>query len=114
MSPSRPATRHWTSDEERKLDALLDADKGVAEIAAVLNRTCQAIYARLQKRAKRRPEQSPHSARRRWTSPEDRMLCELLASGEKRRLIAQKMNRTMAAIEGRMYVLRNLAKAKGK
>jgi hypothetical protein len=32
MSASRPATRHWTSDEERKLDELLDAEKEATEM----------------------------------------------------------------------------------
>jgi IS30 family transposase len=47
MSASRQATRRWTSDEERKLDELLDAGKEATEIAVALNRSRQAVYARL-------------------------------------------------------------------
>jgi IS30 family transposase len=45
----KPASRRWTSDEKAELDRLLDAGKEAAEIAAVLNRTRPAIYARLQR-----------------------------------------------------------------
>jgi hypothetical protein len=54
MNASRPATRRWTADEERKLDELLNADKEAAEIAVVLNRTRQAVYARLQRLYRKR------------------------------------------------------------
>jgi IS30 family transposase len=43
------ASRRWTSDEKAELDRLLDAGKEAAEIAVALNRTRQAIYARLQR-----------------------------------------------------------------
>jgi IS30 family transposase len=45
----KPASRRWTSDENTELDRLLDAGKEAAEIAVALNRTRQAIYARLQR-----------------------------------------------------------------
>jgi predicted transcriptional regulator len=55
VSASRPATRRrWTPDEVRKLDELLDAGKEAAEIAEVLNRSRQAIYARLQRLYRKR------------------------------------------------------------
>jgi DNA-binding NarL/FixJ family response regulator len=57
MSASRPATRRWTPDEECKLDELLDAGKDAAEIAVALNRTRQAVYARLQRRYRKRAKQ---------------------------------------------------------
>jgi len=45
----KPASRRWTSDEKTELDRLMDAGKEAAEIAVALNRTRQAIYARLQR-----------------------------------------------------------------
>ena len=42
------------SGEEQKLDNLLDAGKIVAEIAVILNRSPQAIYALLQRRYRKR------------------------------------------------------------
>jgi hypothetical protein len=54
MSALRSPTRRWTPDEERKLDAMLDADKEAAEIAVALNRTRQAVYARLQRLYRKR------------------------------------------------------------
>jgi IS30 family transposase len=45
----KPASRRWSSDEKTELDRLLDAGKEAAEIAVALNRTRQAIYARLQR-----------------------------------------------------------------
>jgi len=41
--------RRWTPDEERKLDEMMNADKEADEIAVALNRSRQAIYARLQR-----------------------------------------------------------------
>ena len=43
------ASRRWTPDEKAELDRLLDAGKEAAEIAVAINRTRQAIYARLQR-----------------------------------------------------------------
>jgi hypothetical protein len=54
MNPSMPARRPWTTDEQRKLDDLLEAGKTVIEIAPVLQRTRQAIYAQLKRRDKKR------------------------------------------------------------
>jgi IS30 family transposase len=49
MSPSTPARRPWTVDEQKKLDELLKAGKTGPEIATALRRTRQAVYARLQR-----------------------------------------------------------------
>jgi hypothetical protein len=49
MSPSKPALRPWTADEQEKLDDLLRAGKDAGEIAAALRRTRQAIYIRLRR-----------------------------------------------------------------
>jgi hypothetical protein len=54
MKILRPAARPWTSDEEVELDQLVDAGKESAEIAVALNRTRQAIYARLQRLYRKR------------------------------------------------------------
>ena len=50
MKAPHPTRRRWTSGEEQKLDNLLDAGKIVAEVAVILNRSPQAIYALLQRR----------------------------------------------------------------
>jgi IS30 family transposase len=63
MSPLTPARRPWTADEKKKLDELLEAGKTVVEIALVLQRTRQAIYARLQRRCRKRRKPST-----RWPS----------------------------------------------
>jgi DNA-binding CsgD family transcriptional regulator len=49
MSPSRPARRPWTADEQKKLNELLKAGKTAAEIAAALQRTSTSIYSQLQR-----------------------------------------------------------------
>jgi predicted transcriptional regulator len=49
-----PAPRRWTADEENKLDELLDAGKEAAEIGVILNRSRQAVYARLQRLYRKR------------------------------------------------------------
>jgi hypothetical protein len=45
----KPASRRWTFDEKAGLDRLLDAGKKAAEIAVAIDRTRQAIYARMQR-----------------------------------------------------------------
>jgi len=50
MKAPHPTRRRWTSGEEQKLDDLLDAGEIVAEIAVILNRSPQAVYALLQRR----------------------------------------------------------------
>jgi DNA-binding CsgD family transcriptional regulator len=56
---TEPARRRWTSDEDKQLKVMLDAGKIAPEIALKLNRTPQAIYARLQRLyRKRKPSAS--------------------------------------------------------
>jgi hypothetical protein len=50
MKAPHPTRRRWTSGEEQKLDDLLDAGEIVAEIAVILNRSPQAVYALMQRR----------------------------------------------------------------
>jgi hypothetical protein len=50
MTAPSPTRRRWTSEEEQKLDQLLDAGMEAAEISVILNRSRQAIYALLQRR----------------------------------------------------------------
>ena len=54
MKGPRPAGRRWTAAEEDKLREMLDAGMKVPNIARKLNRTAQAIYARLQRIYRRR------------------------------------------------------------
>jgi hypothetical protein len=58
MTGPRPAGRRWTAAEESQLGDMLDAGMKVANIARKLNRTAQAIYARLQ-RLYRKRDRSP-------------------------------------------------------
>jgi hypothetical protein len=48
----------------------------------------------------------PRPAGRPWTLIDDDMLRELLTSGMKPRLIAQKLKRSIAAIESRIYLFK--------
>ena len=50
MKAPHPTRRRWTFEEKQKLDELLDAGKEAAEIAVILNRSRQAVYALLQRR----------------------------------------------------------------
>jgi DNA-binding NarL/FixJ family response regulator len=57
-----PARQRWTSNEDKELTVMLDAGKIAPEIAPKLNRTPQAIYARLQRLyRKRMPSAKRHS-----------------------------------------------------
>jgi IS30 family transposase len=58
MSFSKPVRRPWTTAERKKLDDLLEAGKTVVEIAPVLQRTRQAVYAQLQRRYRKRSKPS--------------------------------------------------------
>jgi DNA-binding CsgD family transcriptional regulator len=48
MTGTKPVRRRWTRAEEKQLQDMLDAGMTAAEIATKLDRTRQAIYARLQ------------------------------------------------------------------
>jgi hypothetical protein len=63
MSSTKAARRPWTADEKKKMDELLEAGKTVVEIAPVLQRTRQAVYAQLQRRYRKRRKPST-----RWPS----------------------------------------------
>jgi hypothetical protein len=54
----------------------------------------------------------PRPAGRPWTPADDDMLRELLASGMKPRLIAQKLQRSIGAVQSRISLFKK--KAKGK
>jgi IS30 family transposase len=122
MSPSRPARRPWTADERKKLDDLTKAGKIAAEIATALQRTPHSIYSQLQrldiKRKKaarrlvelrlkgeemttKRPLTSPP-----WTPEQDAQLRALAASGESPAAIAQRLSRSVSAIDNRARKLR--------
>jgi DNA invertase Pin-like site-specific DNA recombinase len=58
MTGPRPVGRRWTPAEEKQLRDMLDAGMTAAEAARKLERTRQAIYARLQ-----------HLYRKRYPSP---------------------------------------------
>ena len=49
MSPSKPARRPWTVNEQKKLADLVSAGKSGPEIATALKRTPQSIYSQLQR-----------------------------------------------------------------
>jgi len=48
----------------------------------------------------------PRPAGRPWTLTDDDMLRELLASGMKQRLIAEKMKRSIGAIQSRIFLFK--------
>ena len=53
----------------------------------------------------------PHPTGRPWTLTDDDMLRKLLASGMKPRLIAQKMKRSIGAIQSRIYLFKKLKRS---
>jgi DNA invertase Pin-like site-specific DNA recombinase len=58
MTEPKPVGRRWTRAEEKQLQDMLDTGMTAAEAARKLERTRQAIYARLQ-----------HLYRKRYPSP---------------------------------------------
>jgi hypothetical protein len=48
----------------------------------------------------------PRRAGRRWTLTDDDMLRKLLTSGMEQRLIAQKLKRSIGAIQSRIYLFK--------
>jgi hypothetical protein len=118
MNASRSATPRWSPYEDRKLGELLNAGKEAAEISITLNRSRQAIYARLQRlyrkgarlglKAKlRRPTQQ-------WTPEDDEQLRKLAGEGRNATTIAERLKRSPDSIRGRAKNLGiMLAKANG-
>jgi len=60
MSDPRATPGRWTTDEKKELDDFAQAGKTVVEIAPVLQRTRQAIYAQVQRRDRKRRIPSTH------------------------------------------------------
>jgi len=93
----------WTPEE----DALLAQNLSRAEMAELLpGRSIGAV----KKRIERLRERNPNFARvrgREWTSDEDDLLLEFLAVGLNTREIASQLERSVAAVEGRIWKLRN-------
>jgi IS30 family transposase len=54
MSNPSSTRRRWTTEEAQELEKMLDAGKEAAEIAVTLNRSPEAIYARLQRTYRKR------------------------------------------------------------
>jgi hypothetical protein len=52
----------------------------------------------------------PRPAGRPWTLTDDDMLCKLITSGMKPRLIAQKMKRSIGAIQSRIHLFKKSRK----
>jgi hypothetical protein len=55
MTSARPPARPWTSGEENLLRDMLEAGKTAPEIAGKVDRTRQAVYARVQRLYRQRP-----------------------------------------------------------
>jgi DNA-binding CsgD family transcriptional regulator len=55
MNRARPPARPWTSGEENQLCEMLEAGSTAEEIAAKLDRTRHAIYARIQRIYRQKP-----------------------------------------------------------
>jgi hypothetical protein len=96
-SPSRPARRPWTAAEQNKLDDLLSAGKTAHEIATVLQRTPQAIYAQLHRLDVKRERSSRHPARE-WNSMKSDRELLALAKTHSLQAIADKLKRPPESI----------------
>jgi IS30 family transposase len=59
MTGQNATRRPWTEADNKELEQMLQARKSTAEIATKLERTQQAIYARVQHLDRRRFEQNP-------------------------------------------------------
>lgn len=67
MTELQPAGRHWTWNELNQLEEMLNAGDTAAHIAQKLNRTPQAIYARVQRIYRKRTSgQNPLQNRVQW------------------------------------------------
>jgi len=112
MSPSAPARRPWTADEQRKLDDLLEAGKTVVEIAPLLQRTPTSIYAQLQRLEIKKANRMTGAQRRgtNWTPEEDRRLFDLIEAGKSWVFISANLKRPAKTIHERLSYLRRRAK----
>jgi hypothetical protein len=112
-----PRARPWTPHEEAVLQRLAAAGKYAAWIAADMNRSESAIRSRaallnlMLPRTPRGPKvngemkMTPRFRGRRWTPAEDAELLSLAASKTESFLIAQKLRRTIVAVNDRVLVL---------
>ena len=102
---------NWTPEEDRRLLDLIEANKSWVFISANLKRPVKTIRDRVSQMQrfglKAKGEMTGlRPASRPWTLTDDDMLRKLLASGMKQRLIAQKMKRSIGAIQSRIFLLK--------
>jgi hypothetical protein len=65
-----------------------------------------SLYRNRTREAENAKMTGPRPAGRPWTLTDDDMLRELLASGMKQRLIAEKMKRSIGAIQSRIFLFK--------
>jgi hypothetical protein len=76
---TKPARRAWTATEQKQLDDLVRAGKSAPQIAIILQRTRQAIYARLQRLDVKRKRSAPRLAEI-GLKPREPMGCKLVGT----------------------------------
>ena len=104
--------RHWRRFELGYLRARAAQGWSGVEIARRLRRTRGAVYEQakkhgivLQPRPARPPSAPRASKRRRWSAAEDAALRAARAAGEEYRAVAERLGRSLMAVQRRMWVL---------
>jgi hypothetical protein len=107
---ARNSNDKWTHEEDERLLKLRSEGKSNFLIAAALRRSVISIHARiyvLNKRTAGRAKMQPLATTRpRWTTEDEKRLLEMKSSGASVPEIAVAAQRTEAAIENRLHVLK--------
>jgi DNA-binding NarL/FixJ family response regulator len=112
---ARNSNERWTPAEDKRLLKLRADGKSNLLIAAALRRSLGSVQGRiylLRKRAAGRAKAAPADRKRTtWSPADEQRLSEMNAAGASVSEIATALNRTEAAIENRIHVLKHRASA---
>ena len=109
---ARNSNERWTPAEDKRLLKLRADGKSNVLIAAALHRSLSSVQGRiyLMKRAAGREQAAPADRKRtKWSPADEQRLSEMNAAGASVSEIATAMNRTEAAIENRIHLLKHRA-----
>jgi hypothetical protein len=115
IAMARNSNERWTPAEDKRLLKLRADGKSNVSISAALRRSLSSVQGRIyliRKRAAGRAKAAPADRKRTtWSPADEQRLSEMNAAGASVSEIATAMNRTEAAIENRIHLLKHRASA---
>jgi hypothetical protein len=107
----RNSNDRWTDEDDKRLLELQRAGKSNFWIAAALRRSLKSVVGRIYVLKKRLADDAnvalSDGARRTWCRADEQRLSEMKTAGASVAEIAAAVNRTEAAVENRLHILKH-------